>query len=413
MKNLKYISGIVAITLIALVSCTKDYDVPTVKTIPVGTVMTIAEVRALYVPGQEVKITQDISVYGVVTADESTGNLYKEAYMQDETGALYMRFTSSTGLYIGDSIRVNINGAKIFKYNKMLQVDSLHADNSIQKIKTQQYRAPQVVTIGQLLADIEGFQGKLIQINNVRFIERGQGLAFADGVNKVDVSRFLEDITSTTVEVRTSGYANFANDTLPAGSGNFIGISTQYLTSATNPTGLQLLIRNPNELSLNGAIPVVITKNFNDASITSGGWTTQVVTGTANWVIGTIGGSYAQIQNYVAPSNFAAESWLISPAIDLSTATLPTLDFRNAWKYTGSPLQLMISTDYISGAPSTATWTDLSSSSIWSTGNFVWASSGSINLSAYLQPSVHIAFKYTGSSSNGSTWEIDDINIKK
>jgi len=139
MINLNKILGIITVVLITFTSCTKEFEDPTVKTIPIGTVMTIAEVKNLYVPGQEVKITQDISVYGVVTADETTGNLYKESYIQDETGALYLRFTSSTGLYIGDSIRVNLNGAKILKYQQMLQVDSLHADNSVFKIKTQQF----------------------------------------------------------------------------------------------------------------------------------------------------------------------------------------------------------------------------------------------------------------------------------
>lgn len=406
MRNIKNIAGILAITLIAFVSCTKEYDAPTVKTIPVGNVMTIAEVRSLYVPGETVKITQDISVYGVVTADESTGNLYKEAYMQDETGALYLRFTSTSGLYIGDSIRVNINGAKIYKYNQMLQVDSLHADNSILKINTQQFRTPQVVTINDLMADIEGFQGKLIQLDSVYFTENGQGLTYADGVNKEDISRFLEDFSSNQVEVRTSGYANFANDTLPGGSGTFIGISAQY------NSGLQLLIRNPSELNMTGIVPII--KNFEDQNITSGGWLTQNVVGNINWTIANIGSNstyYAMISNY-SGTNTACETWLVSRSFDLSSSTNPILSFQSAWKYTGTALKLMITTNY-TGDVTTTTWTDISSSATWSTGNFAWLSSGNINLNAYTQPNVRFAFKYVGTSTNGSTWEIDDIKILK
>lgn len=406
MRNLKNIAGTLAITFIAFVSCTKEYDAPTVKTIPVGTVMTIAEVRALYVPGEEVKITQDISVYGVVTADETTGNLYKEAYMQDETGALYMRFTSTSGLYIGDSIRVNLNGAKIYKYNQMLQVDSLHADNSILKINTQQYRTPQLVTITDLMADIEGFQGKLIQLDNVRFVERGLGLTFADGTLKEDSSRFLEDLSANQIEVRTSGYANFANDTLPAGNGSFIGISAQY------NSGIQLLIRNPNELTLTGAVPIEIIKNFDDLSLTSGGWTTQYPVVNNTWTVSTFSGnSYAYITN--GSTKKIGESWLISPSFDFASSTAPSFNFKTATFAANSAIKVVISTDYVSGLPSTGTWTDITSSFSYSTGSWAWVSSGTFDLSSYKQANVHIAFKFLGTSASWDTWEIDNIKILK
>ncbi len=403
MKNLKNITGTLAITLIAFVSCTKEYKDPTVKTIPIGNVLSIAQVRDLYVPGQEVKITQDISVYGVVTADETTGNLYKEAFMQDETGALYMRFTSTSGLYIGDSIRVNLNGAKIYKYNQMLQVDSLHADNSILKINTQQYRTPQVVTISDLMADIEGFQGKLIQLDSVYFTEYGQGLTYADGVNKEDISRFLEDFYTNQVEVRTSGYANFANDTLK-GMGTFIGISGQYNSD------LQLLIRTPNELNMPNAAPII--KTFDDLSLTSGGWTTEYPVVNNLYTIGTYSGnSYAYITN--GSSKKIGESWLISPSLNFASSAAPSMNFKTAAFAANSALKVMISTDYVSGVPSTGTWTDITSSFSYSTGSWAWVNSGTFNLSSYKQANVHIAFKFVGTSASWDTWEIDNIKILK
>jgi len=210
------------------------------------------------------------------------------------------------------------------------------------------------------------------------------------------------------LEVRTSGYANFANDTLPSGYGSVIGIIAQY------NTGLQLVIRTPNELNLTGKIPILTVKDFNDGSIASGGWTSKMIVGTYNWSVSTLGGgSYAMMSNY-SGTNTASEAWLISPRNDFSLTALPTLEFRNAWKYTGAALQLMISTNYDgTSAPSTATWTDISTSATWSTGNFVWTGSGVIDLTAYKQSSVYIAFKYTGSNSSGSTWEVDDIKILK
>lgn len=418
MKNLNYTLFLVA-SILLLNSCTKEFDEPTAKTIPVGTVMTIAEVRALHVPGYEVKITQDISVYGVVTADESTGNLYKESYIQDETGALYLRFTSSTGLYIGDSVRININGAKILKYNEMLQIDSLHADNSVFKIKTQQYRTPQIVTIDELVADVEGFQGKLIQLDGVFFVEGGLTKTYADGVNKESVSRVLQDAGSNQIDVRTSGYANFANDTLPAGSGTFIGISTQYLSSSTNPTGLQLLIRTPSELRMTGSKPIF--KHFNDSSLTSGGWTVQHISGPSytEWGIFAATNSAAKISCYNSGtgSGVASESWLISPAINLSSSTAPYFNFRNVVRYGLNPqLKVMVSTDYDGTSnPNTATWVDLTSQATWDTDInswSTWTSSGNLSLTPYISSTTYIAFQHIGINASGvGTWEVDDIGI--
>ena len=47
----------------------------------------------------------------------------------------------------------------------------------------------------------------------------------------------------------------------------------------------------------------------------------------------------------------------------------------------------------------------------WSSGGFEWVSSGDISLSNYTQANVYIAYKYLGSNSDGSTWEIDDVQI--
>ena len=118
------------------------------------------------------------------------------------------------------------------------------------------------------------------------------------------------------------------------------------------------------------------------------------------------------MSNYVAPNNLAAESWLISPSYDFSSSTMPTLQFKSAYKYNGPTMEVLISTDYDGvSAPSTANWSPLSP--ILSPGNFTWTNSGIVDLSSYTQPSVYIAFKYTGSNSDGSTWEVDDINIKE
>ena len=52
----------------------------------------------------------------------------------------------------------------------------------------------------------------------------------------------------------------------------------------------------------------------------------------------------------------------------------------------------MVTTNY-TGDVTTTTWVDITSSAVWSGGNFAWVSSGNINLSAYQQAGVRFAFK--------------------
>ena len=41
----------------------------------------------------------------------------------------------------------------------------------------------------------------------------------------------------------------------------------------------------------------------------------------------------------------------------------------------------------------------------------MWTNSGNVNLSAYIGSNVHIAYKYTGTNSDGKNYELDDIKI--
>ncbi len=348
-------------TASVFVGCKKEFDMPPLNDIPVGNILTVAEVKDFYVPGQEVEITKDYSVYGVITADETTGNLYKEAYLQDYTGAMYMRFTASSGLYIGDSVRINLNGATILKYNSMFQVDGLDPDNNVVKIATQQYKTPEVTTLFNIFANDSFYQGRLIQLDHVEFLCSEVGSTWADAINQQSEDRTISDTLGNQVIIRSSGYANFAGDLLPTGKGSVIAIVSQY-----NST-IQLIIRDPNELTLNGTRKIAcadVTKDFQDQSITSGGWTTQVVTGTLNWTTsdqGSTGNFYGMMKNWDGVQNIASEAWFISPALDFSSSTNPVFDFRNAYNYTGNALQVKISTNYDGvSSPASATWNNLS-----------------------------------------------------
>jgi hypothetical protein len=178
---------------------------------------------------------------------------------------------------------------------------------------------------------------------------------------------------------------------------------------------LQLLIRDFDEISMTDTrcAGLLVTKDFDDEIVTSGGWTTFVVLGPHDWETNTAGSStpYGQITNWNGTDNDPSESWLISPEFN-NSAGLGSLAFRNACNYSGDALELVVSTDYSgTGDPNLATWTSLTSLATWSSGGWAWVNT-EVSLAPYNGANIYIAFKYTGSASSGKTWEIDDIVIK-
>lgn len=114
---------------------------------------------------------------------------------------------------------------------------------------------------------------------------------------------------------------------------------------------------------------------------------------------------------------FANEDWLITPDIQLPIGNYFShiyFSFKNAYRYDGDPLQVLISVDYEPGnEPSDYSWEDISNLVTWSEGNFVWAESGDIDIVEYVEneSNFNVAFKYTSNTTAASTWEIDDIKI--
>lgn len=394
---------ILVLLLAGLSSCKKEFDAPPGREIPAGSVISIADLRALYT-GTPVHFSNDETVYANVSADEISGNLYKNVYIQDATGAINMRLMTSGGLYAGDSLRINLEGTVLSMYNGMLQLDSVDVDNNVVKQATGKYVIPEVVSLDMIDAS---YQAKLVRIENVQFVSSDTTSTWADAVAQTSQNRTLADCAGNLMLVRTSGYANFAGSPIPNGNGSIIAIVGQFNTD------FQLYVRNLSDVSMNGVrcAEPYLDKDFEDLSIGSGGWTQQLVSGGISWTTATFGAdNFGKISNFNGTNNIACESWLISPAVDLSSATQPILTFRTACNYTGANLQVYVSTDYDGiSAPNTATWVLLSP--VLSSGSWVFTNSGNIDLSAYLTTNVRIGFKYTGSNSDGKTWELDDVLI--
>ncbi len=225
----------------------QDFDEPPFTTLPEGSILTIADLYQIYQDSGAYSFQKEAYVFGTITGDEASGNLYKSLYIQDATGAINLHLLSSAGMVLaGDSVRIVLKGLYLSDYRGVMQLDSLNPDVNIVKVANNVPRQPEVVTIPELLSG--NYTCKLIKLENVQFIASDTSGTYADGTNQVTVNRYLEDCAdpSNKVIVRTSGYANFANDKIPNGNGTFIAIASRYNSD------IQLYIRDLNDVNLTG-----------------------------------------------------------------------------------------------------------------------------------------------------------------
>ncbi len=172
-------------------------------------------------------------------------------------------------------------------------------------------------------------------------------------------------------------------------------------------------------LSIIALIPLKATDILFSEDFTSGDlgvMTTYDASGAQAWTYETYNSGCAKMTGYDG-SNNANVDWLITTGIDMDTYNGELLSFKSAFNYaSGEPpansLNVLISTDYSgSGDPSTATWYDLTDSFDYPPGNnWTFYDAGNADISGYTG-TAYIAFKYTSTTSNAPTWEIDEIEV--
>ena len=105
----------------------------------------------------------------------------------------------------------------------------------------------------------------------------------------------------------------------------------------------------------------------------------------------------------------ANEDWLISPLVYMNNYHNEKLAFYTATSYTGPALEVLVSGNYSGqGNPNLATWTPLTAT--LSSGSWTWTPSGYIDFTGY-GDAIRVAFKYTSTSTEAATWEVDNIMI--
>lgn len=238
-----------------LSSCVKknarqnNFPEPQYKPLPAGDTISIDSVLTLWRYEGSHKFTTDTYVVGTVTGDETSGNLYKAAFIQDpnDNSAIELYMKSTCGLRIGDIVAVYLNGATASEYSGTPQIQDLDP-KYITILENEKFIQPAVINV----SDVMNHLCQVVKFENVQFIKDDLGLTYADadGYGERTLEQCDPDGNTSTIIARTSNYASFANKEIARGNGSFTGIVTLYAGGSN--TTWQMVIRSVNELNMNG-----------------------------------------------------------------------------------------------------------------------------------------------------------------
>ncbi len=430
MRNkLKTLVLFISFGILIITSCKKEKINNSTTNIPTAgfsSNLTIAQLKSVYFGGL-LFISDTLIIYndtiikpviqGIVTANDESGNMFKTLYIQDNTSGIKI-ILNRIGLFntfkIGQKVLIKCSDLLLTDYGGITQLcyynnslvdripDSLisshlYCDSLPKSIN------PQTKTIPQLFIND---YCTLVKLKKVHFLEVGSSYS----TTTATTNRTIIDSAGNMLTLRTSNLANFANNLLPTGEGDLVGIFSSF-----NGQG-QLYIRDLNDLE-NWDSSITYPSNIiNENFISSlGSFTQYSVLGAQVWFASSYAGTtYANISGYLAGSYNTNEDWLISPAVNFDNYTMEALSFNSAMKF-GIPgdgsLKIFTSNNYSgTGDPNLASWNKITTANL-STGNYTWTNSGNIDLTS-LTGINYIAFKYVCNTTNSATWEVTSIKLK-
>ena len=159
-----------------------------------------------------------------------------------------------------------------------------------------------------------------------------------------------------------------------------------------------------------------VTVNQESFDTDLGAWTGFSVVGEQVWEWADYGvpPGCAKMNGYVGGA-VENEDWLISPSLDLHLMESVNFSFDHARNFGAiEQLYVLVSTDYdgASDPSTTGTWEDITSMFTFNeSGSWDFYAAGDADVTAYKGASTYFAFKYTSSSSDAATWEVDNAII--
>jgi len=422
MKQIITIISISLVFLTLLSSCVKeDFDTVPEKeySTDIDANATIAQIKDLFTTNPTA-IDTNLYVKAYIISSDSAGNFYKKMVAQDTSGGieihindydLYRKYPIGAEVLIKcqDLRMEDYNGIKQLKFWSNGELASIPADRTDSIVM----RTGKVIDLQPQVLQISELKDKhistFVRLEGVEFIAADTSKTFAS--ENLPENRTLTDFFDNTIILRTSNYAEFALDSIPKGNGNIDAIYNVFRSTK------QLVINDPDDIKFNNPRiekDIVFEEDF-DTDL--GDFIAYDVAGQADWYQNEHAGTtFAAISGYNQGAN---EDWLISPALDLTEYEQLILAFTHAVGYlsTWDDMSVWIADDYTEGEDpnDSGTWTEITGYVQPDPGSSNWSSfenSGGIDISDYAgSNNVRIAFKYTCTTSDATTWEIDRVIV--
>ncbi|MBB6461741.1 endonuclease [Flammeovirga kamogawensis] len=411
--------------------------------------ISIADLKAMH-NGRDndtTSIPDNTVIVGQVVSSDRDGNIYKEIYLQDSTAGILIRVDAAplyTQFQMGQQVAIVCDDFVLGSYASMVQlgIPSLYngtpAAGRIPAPIVGQYFVTGTldsvvvaeVSVKELQENLDTYAGKRVKIANIQVSKSDEGKTYADAEKELTQNRYFNDGSTTQdIILRTSGYSDFAGDTLPYGMGTMYGVVSRFRDDA------QIYINTPetdmvNFTVIDGGTPddsTVVTpptvvdfinESFNGTKydeIVLEGWNNIIETGTKAWFYNEYqGNAYANLSVFKAGE--ARKVWLITPVLNVLGAENKTISFKSRSEYLKTAtLKVMVSADYDGAlAPSEYSWTEINPTI--GTGNEdgygPWTSSGDFDISSY--GNVVVAFLYDGEEGvEDGGFSIDDFKFNE
>lgn len=468
MKTFK-INKLFILALVAMVfaSCVQDdeFNVPNVD----GTALNIPADQIVTINGLRAALEQEIAdngnqtltfgeefanqyVEGYVISSDEAGNFFEEIVLQDaasnpttgvkvliDSNPLFSRYDFGRRVYI------KLAGLSVGFDSGVLAL-GIESAGSIEQIAESQMlnfvlRDATVAEIIPLEMNISDFADDMtnlyVRLTDVQF-NRNQALGSdaltyaAEPTDEFDGERILESCNEgTSVVFSTSTFADFKAINLAQGRGSIDGILTYnffgevFNLVVNDLNGINLDDENrcdPDVYECNepsGGGSEIYSQNFEQFNAIEDyvdlGWTNVNVANNTGelWVIGNFSNNnYAQISGFNS-SEDVIDTWLITPAIDMSATTGEELSFDLQVNFDNGEILTVWFSNNFTGDPTTADWfqldADIPTGPSGGFGDFEGV--GPINVSC-VEGTMHVAFRYQGSDPDATTrYHVDNVTV--
>lgn len=257
-------------TVAAVISCNKKFDAPPAYIPPnVTATKTIADLKSIHASGVVDSLTADDIIEGVVIANDSSGNFYKQIVIQDATGGIaisiddYNLYTSFPigrkvylklkGLFMSEDAGLLYIGTSPDTGGSLTGIPSRLKDSYLIKGELNVPVTPADVTIDELKSNNEKYMYTLVRLNNFEVKATDTSKTWANAVNKTDANITVKSCEGDTMIVRSSGFAYFAGIKVPTGNGALTAVYAYYKSPYNNRITPQVIIRDTADAQFTGS----------------------------------------------------------------------------------------------------------------------------------------------------------------